>query len=484
MSTTHWRVIAVSLFVVMILLYAFFPTRTYYWDGVLFSLNIEGVHRGELPVGALFHPNHLLYSALGYVFYGVFVACGLSIRAITALQIVNISLAAITAWMLFRFARHLTRSMFVAAFCAVLFAFGATWWKFSTDADAYVITVLFLLLTIQLVAREHLRLLLAAVCHITAMLFHELAVFAYVPVIFAIIFDSRRTAVKRIWICCAYVLSTAACVAVVYFIAYQYSDHTAYPNLVAWITSRSASSQTTHGLKQLAGYVLSYVKLFAGGKLSLVREFFSIAEVLAFAICVACIVWAVYLFSRPVGSPGKSAGTAATSRRATWAILWAWLIPYAIFFAWWEPASTFYKLFIWPPIVLLIGIYAARQRPAAFLAIALGLAAWNFGAYIFPHSHASADPVLALAKQIDRQLPKNATVYYEAFSPDDWYLAYFAPGRRWTKLPSKLPNSTSGPVCFETTALDVYKSKLEIDPALRWDLVNRQHNVRLECLKQ
>jgi hypothetical protein len=201
---------------------------------------------------------------------------------------------------------------------------------------------------------------------------------------------------------------------------------------------------------------------------------------------VACIVWAVYLFrARSTGRSQAKApdSPAQTSRRTTSAILWAWLIPYAIFFAWWEPASAFYKLFLWPPIVLLIGIYVARQRPEAYLAIAFGLAAWNFGAYIFPHSHPSADPVLALAQRIDRQLPKNATVYYEAFSPDDWYLAYFAPGRKWTKLPSALPESNGGPVCLEMTALAAYKSPPEIDPNLRWDLVNRQHNVRLECLK-
>jgi hypothetical protein len=261
-------------------------------------------------------------------------------------------------------------------------------------------------------------------------------------------------------------------------IAYQYADHTAYPNLPAWITSRSTAAQTTHGVKQLSGYALSYVKLFAGGKLSLVREFFSGTEALAFAICAACIAVAVYLFRRP-----RPERTSPVERRPV-LILWAWLAPYAIFFLWWEPASAFYKLFVWPPIVLLIGIYAARRRPFAFLVIAFGLVAWNFGAFIFPHSHTSTDPVLALALRIDRQLPKNATVYYETFDPDDWYLAYFAPGRRWTKLPSPLPKSTIGPVCLETTALDAYKSKPAIDPNLRWDLVNRQHNVRLECLKQ
>ncbi len=484
MSMPRPRVVALSLLVGILLLYAFFPTRTYYWDGVLFSLNIEGVHRGELSVGALFHPNHLLYSALGYAFYRLFLACGLSIRAITVLQIVNISLAALAAWLLFGFARRLTKSLPVAVFCAVLFAFGATWWKFSTDADAYVITVLFLLIAIRCIARNHPRLLPAAVFHVAAMLFHELAVFAYVPVVAAIALNYGQTKTRRLRVSCLYVLSTAACVAAIYLIAYQYSDHTAYPSLLAWVTSRSATSQTTHGLKQLSSYVLGYVKLFAGGKLSLVREFFSVAEAVAFVACGACTVWAIYLFRRK--SQAKAPDPLAISTvqtPATSAILWAWLAPYAIFFAWWEPASAFYKLFIWPPIVLLIGIYADRQRPQAFLAIACGLAAWNFGAYIFPHSHTSADPVLALAQQIDRQLPKNATVYYEAFSPDDWYLAYFAPGRRWAKLPSTLPDSISGPVCLETTALDVYKSKLEIDPLLRWDLVNRQHTIRLECIK-
>lgn len=477
--TPRFTIIVLFVFAAMLLLYAFFPTRTHYWDGVLFSLNIERVHQGELPAGALFHPNHLLYSALGYVFYWAFVACGLSLRAMTVLQIVNISLAVVSAWVLFELARRLTESKLISVFCAVLFAFGATWWKFSTDADAYVIAVLFLLLAIQYVTGQHSRLLPAAAFHVTAMLFHELAVFAYVPIVAAIAFDPRRTRIKRVSSSCLYIFLTALCVAAAYSIAYQYSDHAAYPSLLAWITSRSAASQTTHGLKQVGGYAFSYIKLFAGGKLSLILEFFSSTEVLAFAICAACIVLAVYLFRRPVPENMDKVV------RSSSLVLWAWLAPYAIFFAWWEPASAFYKLFVWPPIVLLIGIYAARQRPRGFLAIAFGLAAWNFGAFIFPHSHASADPVLALAQQIDRRLPKNATIYYEVFDPDDWYLAYFAPGRRWIKLPTAphaLTASTSAPVCLETTALDTYRSKLVIDPVLRWDLVNRQHNVRLECL--
>ncbi|MFL6414763.1 MAG: hypothetical protein ACJ74Y_03725, partial [Bryobacteraceae bacterium] len=76
------------------------------------------------------------------------------------------------------------------------------------------------------------------------------------------------------------------------------------------------------------------------------------------------------------------------------------------------------------------------------------------------------------------------TVYYKALSPDDWYLEYFAPGRTWKPLPmpGEVGRSTrESVVCFETTALPYVQA--ETDPALRWALVNSQHNIRLECAK-
>jgi hypothetical protein len=113
-------------------------------------------------------------------------------------------------------------------------------------------------------------------------------------------------------------------------------------------------------------------------------------------------------------------------------------------------------------------------RPTYALAIAL--AAWNFGAFIYPHAHASADPVLVLAQKIDRELPKDATIYYAAFSPDDWYLDYFAPGRSWLKLNG--PPAQEGAICLETTAL---AGNPGVPFNRTWQLVNAQHNIRLAC---
>ncbi len=486
------------ILIAIAILYAAFLTRTYYWDGVLFSLEIEGVHGGKLPRAILFHPNHLLYSALGYWLYSAALACGFSLRAISVLQIFNIIVSAAAGFLVFVLSKRVTNSSSIALLCWLLFAFGATWWKFSTDADSYILSVLFLILTIILVLESPPRIIPAALCHTAAMLFHELAVFTYFPVIAAIALDSRRSKTNRLWTSIAYAIGTGACVGSAYLLCYSQTDRATYPSLFAWITSYASDSGFTHSLAQITGsYLASYIKLFLGGRLSLIYDYFSVAVCLSLAVCLTMLVYALLLFRRARVVRAINPNARAIS------VLWAWFLPYAVFLASWDPGSAFHKLFVWPPIVLLIGTYiASRQRLTehiyAFHALAVALAAWNFGAFIYPHSRVTADPVLVFAQTLDRQLPRNATVYYRALDPDDWYLEYFAPGRTWSPLPPR-PHSwqqqrrspKAGPVCLETTALDeleknpLHASQIlpEIDPERRWDLVNSRHNIRLECLK-
>ncbi len=479
------------LLIAITVLYLAFLTRTYYWDGVLFALNIEGVHRGALPPAVLFHPNHLLYSAFGSVLYWAARALGLHARALTLMQIVNAVLSAITGYILYLFSKRLTRSPLVAMFCWLLFALGATWWKFSTDADSYIVSVFFVILVAWFILDIPQRIIAAAACHTAGMLFHELAVFTYIPVIAVIALDIRRSVTRRFWTSAAYVIGTASAVGAIYLLCYAQTDRTAFPSLLKWITSYASDSGFTHSISQIAGsYLTSYLKLFLGGKLSLIRDYFSVAVALALLVSLGALICAVFLFRRPQGD-----SLTAVNRNAV-VFLWIWLLSYAIFLACWDPGSAFHKLFVWPPIVLLIGIYIAervalRKRANAFVAIALAIAAWNFGAFIYPHSHVGADPVLKLAQTIDKELPKTATIYYRVLDPDDWYLEYFAPGRFWTPVEVQdgrayigFTNSPPGPVCFETTALALLTNSAEIDPNRRWDLVNSRHNVRLECLKE
>jgi hypothetical protein len=487
------------LLIAIAILYSAFLTRTYYWDGVLFSLHIEGVRRGDVPSAILFHPNHLVYSAFGYLLYSAAFAAGLQLRAITLLQIFNVVVSAVTGLVVFVVSARITNSRTIALFCWLLFAFGATWWKFSTDADTYVVAVFLLVLTVMFVLETPPRINLAAACHTLAMLLHELAVFTYVPVIAAIALDSRWSKTKRFWTCIAYSTGTAAPVACAYLLCYSQADRVKYPSLFAWITSYASDSGFTDSVAQIAGsYLSSYIKLFLGGKLSLIRDYFSAVVCLALAISFCMLICALFLFFRPARAfPGCHRNDRAIF------VLWMWFLPYAIFLACWQPGSAFYKLFVWPPIVLLIAAYLAsrkslNQHAYAFYALTIAIAAWNFAAFIYPHSHPSADPVLVLANTVDRELPGNATVYYRVLDPDDWYLEYFAPGRKWSVLPKRiessqyqLPDLAGAPVCFETTALDELENnprtsriRSEIDSKRRWDLVNGRHNIRLECLKE
>src|SRR5205085_8515954 len=173
---------------------------------------------------------------------------------------------------------------------------------------------------------------------------------------------------------------------------------------------------------------------------------------LALLFSVACVTAAVAAAFR---KRGAGPATSHVSDKHARTVLWSWLAVYLGFLSWFEPANAFYKLFVWPPIVLLIGFFiddrGNRWRPA-FCWVVLALANWNFAGFIYPHSKIAADPVLNLATRMDKELPQSATVYYKALSPDDWYLEYFAPGRKWEPLPpaNEIPRGTAAaPVCFE-----------------------------------
>ncbi len=469
------------LFVGLFLAYSAFLTRTYYWDGVLFSLYIEKVYRAELPFSVLFHPNHLLYSVLGYALYSSLNSVGLHPRAITLLQCVNVLAGAGAAALLFHSVKRLCGSTLLAIFCFLLFAGGATWWKFSTDADTYILSVLLLLLAISFVLKDKPSLLLAGACHSLAMLFHELSVFLYIPLLTAILLENKPSSL-RIQRALTYLLGTSGGVALIYWLAYSWAGRDSGRTFLKWITSFSTESQMTRSWRQiLIGYPSSYMKLLGGGKLGLIQEYLSLPIIVALALSLTALTVGIWLMRNPREEPD-----AFIDKRPK-TVLWAWILPYVIFLAWWEPGSAFYKLFVWPPIVLLLGCSIAERpswlsRTKAWIAFSTALVAWNFGAFIFPHSHSSADPVLALAEKINRELPKNATVYYKVLSPDDWYLQYFAPGRRWLLWPGSMGSiqeGSTGLVCFETTALG--STNVRSSFLYEWHLINRKHYIRFAC---
>jgi hypothetical protein len=463
---------SLALWLTIFAVYLAFLTCAHYWDGVLFSLYIEKASAGEMNKSVLFHPNHLVYSAAGFVLYDMFSA--LHLRAMTWLQILNALCGASAAMLVRHLVLGMTRSGKIALTCTIVFAFGATWWKFSTDGGSYVPATFLVLLAVR--AALSGKTVEASLFHIAALFFHELAIFAALPIFFTLAVRRRANAI-------VYAATTAICTLGVYAAVFQASAPHAQPNLISWVTSFSGEAKMTHSWAQLfMTYPVSYAKLFVGGKLSLVRDFFSVPVVLALLVAVLLIVAAAWCVRAPIHNSEE----VLSVNRTVKVTLWLWVLPYAVFLVWWEPGNAFYKLLCWPAIVVLIGISIAehswtRQHVSALLALAAAIAAWNFGGFIYPHTKAASDPVYALALRLNRELPKNAKVFYKTFSPDDWYLAYFAPGRDWQAIPSgSLAAETS--FCLETTALeDELTDRTGLQEKKTWALIDAKHHVQVSC---
>ncbi|HLM61779.1 MAG TPA: hypothetical protein VK308_13315, partial [Pyrinomonadaceae bacterium] len=126
----------------LLLIYLLFPTREFYWDGIIYAKFIEdapnfGAH--------LLHPNHLFYNVLGYIAFHAAQSVGLQIRAIYVLQFVTTVFGVLCAVVFYAISKHIFRSTYLSCAMTALLAFSAAWWRFATDADVYIISVFFAL---------------------------------------------------------------------------------------------------------------------------------------------------------------------------------------------------------------------------------------------------------------------------------------------------------------------------------------------------
>jgi hypothetical protein len=167
-------------------IYLILPTREFYWDGVGFALAVE---TPPVSPDSLLFPNHLLYNLMGYAVWRAVVAAGMPFRALEVFQALNSLFAAASVYLVWRIAAELTRGSRISNWSALLFAFAAQWWRFSTDANAYIPSIFFLLVSFRLMLPgKRPRPFAAGLAHSAAMLFHQLALFFF-PVAVASFLD-------------------------------------------------------------------------------------------------------------------------------------------------------------------------------------------------------------------------------------------------------------------------------------------------------
>ncbi|HEV8367714.1 MAG TPA: hypothetical protein VGQ39_07175 [Pyrinomonadaceae bacterium] len=467
----HERVIPWFLFISLLALYLAFPTKNYYWDGITFAQAIEDAHRLR---PTLIHPNHLIYNVVGYYFYQLLHTIGFNVRALTALILLNSILGAIAGVVLFVILKALLQSLYLATFLTLIFSLSATWWRFSTDADAYIISVTFLILSFYvLLPDKRSHPFLAGFLFSVSMCFHQLAVFfgpvAMLGLVFQEVGSGKRVCALLKFGLTSFVLTTVAYLSCFYFAAVNFS-------LVAfmrWVSSYSPDAPLSSNVGGMARYSLrGQVRLFFNGRFNLLNGLFNpvvifLIVLLAIAVGVLC-----YLTLKNFARPGlKSFRVLLDDSRSRPVVLMSivWIAIYLAFLFVWLPQHTFYRLFYLPPIILFMGLLAAARyhfaiyRPTcrlALLAVVVGLA--NFLFSIYPYSHAEKVPPTKFALEMSQEWAAGTVVYYALENSDMSLVRYFTPSTTWVLLTNTdaLNNQLSdiyargSTAWLETTAID------------------------------
>lgn len=408
------RAIPVSFLALPLVLYLALPTRNYYWDGVGISIDVEK----HLPQHSLLYPSHLIYALWGDWLYRLAGALGMHTRALVLFQIANSLLAGLSVILIYKIVRQAGAGRSWSTAAALSLGFSATWWKFATDANAYIPSICLVLCAYVLLDNRRWA-FAAGFALAAAMLFHELAIL-FLPIAIVKLWKDRRAMAE-------FLATSLTPVAAVYWLAYSsVFQQRSLTGLLSWLTLHSPDSGFSFQLgTDLILSLRGTLRLFFGGKLTELPSgpFFKIALGLLVAAIAAFLLFLWRARGHIKFQPPPL-------------LFGIWVGVYAAFLLFWMPQNTFYRLFYLPPLITLFAIALAAtpdiQRLGSLLAACLFL--WNFTFFIYPQSRVQSNVPLRFALSQHEKWQRGTAVLFHDFGPDLWTISYFNPQVAWIGL--------------------------------------------------
>lgn len=405
------RLVQAVLLALPLLLYLLLPTRNYYWDGVGISLEVE---KG-LPPHLLLYPSHLIYALWGDWLYRGVAALGIHARALFLFQIANTLLAGASVALVCLLLLQAGASRMWSTVAALAFAFSATWWKFATDADAYIPSIFFVLCAYVLLGQRRSA-VVAGLATFAAMMFHQLAII-FLPAAIVRLRKDRAAIV-------AYLSAALIPTATVYWLAYNsVAKAGGAAGFLAWLTIHSPDSGFSFRLgTDLMLSLRGTLRLIFGGKLTELPPgplFKLMLASLALALAAVCLyVW-------------RARGQIKFRPAAASYVVW--LASYVAFLFFWMPQNTFYRLFYLPPLIAMFALSAAETPDLRRLrqAMALCIFLWNFTFFIYPQSRIESNGPLRFALAQHDTWRRGTAVLFHNFATDLWTISYFNPQVAW-----------------------------------------------------
>jgi hypothetical protein len=393
--------------VLFTLLYLALPTREYYWDGVAFSIMIETTRDWH----KFFSVHHLLYDFVGDLAYRL---TGGHIRVLYLFQWINCIAGGILLWLAHQLFRRCGVPGPNCTACVAIVGFSATFWKFTTDADSYILANVFLVATYLALRRSLVGGSLLQVC---AMMMHQLSALFY-PVGLALIWRRSR---EHFWRDAAiYTLITAGGTLAIYTAAFHLSTARETPTFLDWVMFHRDISQVDlpfnfNVADDARWLLLGTGKLLVGGKITRTAYFFGPVALTLAGLGLAGLI---------------RARRQLLAVDSAWPLL-IWLSVYMAFLLAWEPHNTFYRLFYLIPLVALLAATTRRTDALPLTCIAAALLCWNFPQFIYPKTRVENNPPLAVAMEQQKRWPGGTGVIFARFVPDLWTISYFNPQVSW-----------------------------------------------------
>ena len=511
----------------LLLVYCWFPTKNHYWDGIGFALNIEGL--GEDSQGVVrnqgdfrglssiyFNPNHLFYNLIGYLLYKPLHYALPNLRALEMLRAISTLLSVGTACLLFLSLHRWSRNIGLSVWLTLLMALSATWWKFSTDADAYVPSTFLLMLATYLTTDPIRRPSgwKIGLLHALSMLLHQIAI-GFMPAALVALWSHpywlERSERKRAVL--EYLLAAGVPVLGAYVWVWfgGFDNSRSSSQFLTWLTSNGGDTLAfqSFGVNMLES-LRSLLRVFFGGRISLAMTF---VEVPLLFVLVAAMAYGVVQFLLGVGraliarnpSPRNSTEPALPDTR----FLTIWAGVFTVFLFFWLTEYPYYRLFCLPAMIFLIGALIRPREslhgptdyvPKPLLAFVVFMAAFNFATYIYPYSQPEATPPILLGMRASTIVKGDAVILYKDFTCDNWIMRYFNPRTTWIRanfddreaLAGSLRKAFSKDqsVWVDTTLLGQLNTIPEMQAWLLqqavmsepWGLVNKKHHIQFAQL--
>jgi hypothetical protein len=420
----------------------------YNFDGTVFAFRVEkALGTGEF--WELFHPRHLLYEPLGYLFYKLAYISGSGLRSIIWLEIMDTIFGVAGLCLFHRLSLRLGMDRIIGAGITLCLAFSFGFWFFAVEPEVYVPGVFFLILgffSICMFMEKGLRgfipaLVLGVLAAVT-MGNHIVNGLFLIPLCFGAFRylcdrEEGQRALRVSGFFPVFVL-IAVCFILLALIYYEAGVHSALAREIGarnWFLGL-ADPETPFGYRKsywvfhphaASHWLYGILKLFFAEGSHRLSQNPSLVYPLGLAIFIMVFLLFLYLLSLR---------SIPIHDRPFHVLIWLWLVPYALFTVVWEPRNFELKVFLLVPFYLLLGFalkeFTGRLRilrlVPAILALLLFLV--NYYGAILPGAEEKNNLDLERAYFIRENTGPEALIYLagvsKGYNIGKIYIPYFS----------------------------------------------------------